>query len=192
LSLSADKESYQVGDSARVELPAVSEGRLLVSLENGARVLDHYWLPASGQAQTLDIPVTAEMAPNVYVHVALLQPHQRDNDRPIRLYGIVPLLVEDPATRLQPQIKAPKKVKPEESFIVQVSEKQGKAMTYTLALVDEGLLGLTNYRTPDPHGAFHRREALGCTDPGPVRYGGRRLRGRAGPVAGPGRRRWCR
>ena len=161
LSLSADKEGYQVGETARVELPAVSEGRLLVSLENGSRVLDHYWLPASGQAQTLEIPVTAEMAPNVYVHVALLQPHQRDNDRPIRLYGIVPLLVEDPATRLQPQISAPQKVKPEESFTVEVSEKQGKAMTYTLALVDEGLLGLTNYRTPDPHGAFYRREALG-------------------------------
>ncbi|WP_290537907.1 hypothetical protein [Alcanivorax sp.] len=96
-----------------------------MSLENGL-VLDHYWLPASGQAQTLEIPVTAEMAPNVYVHVALLQPHQRDNDRPIRLYGIVPLLVEDPATRLQPQISAPQKVKPEESFTVEVSEKQGK------------------------------------------------------------------
>lgn len=161
LSLTADREIYQVGDTARVELPAVTEGRLLVSLENGSRVLDHYWLPASGKAQTLDIPVTADMAPNVYVHVALLQPHQRDNDRPIRLYGIVPLLVEDPATRLQPQIQAPASVKPEQTFSVAVSEKQGRAMTYTLALVDEGLLGLTNFRTPDPHAAFYQREALG-------------------------------
>ncbi|WP_237738811.1 alpha-2-macroglobulin family protein [Alcanivorax hongdengensis] len=161
LSLSADKPRYQVGDTAHIELPSVASGRLLVSLETGSRVLDHYWLPATGQAQTLDIPVTAEMAPNVYVNVALLQPHQRDNDRPIRLYGVVPLLVDDPATRLTPQIKAPEQVKPGQTFSVAVSEKQGHAMTYTLAVVDEGLLGLTNFRTPDPHDAFYKREALG-------------------------------
>ncbi|MDX1803247.1 MAG: MG2 domain-containing protein [Alcanivorax sp.] len=161
LSLSADKPHYRVGDTAHIELPAVASGRLLVSLETGSQVLDHYWLAATGQPQTLDIPITAAMAPNVYVNVALLQPHQRNNDRPIRLYGVVPLLVEDPATRLTPQIQAPDKVKPGQRFRVDVSEKHGRAMTYTLAVVDEGLLGLTNYRTPDPHDAFYQREALG-------------------------------
>ena len=162
LSLSADQDRYAVGDTAHIQLPAVAKGRLLVSLETGSRVLDHYWLPANGEAQTLDIPITANMAPNVYVHVALLQPHSgRNNDRPIRLYGLVPLLVDDPNTRLAPQVSAPDKVKPEDTFTVKVSEKQGKPMTYTLALVDEGLLGLTNYQTPDPHDSFYRREALG-------------------------------
>ena len=161
LSLGADKERYQVGETARIELPAIAEGRLLVSLENGSEVLEQFWKPATGQAQTLEIPVTASMAPNVYVHVALLQPHQRANDRPIRLYGVVPLLVEDPATRLLPEIKAPDSVKPEETFAIKVRETQGRAMTYTLALVDEGLLGLTNFRTPNPHSAFYQREALG-------------------------------
>ncbi|KGD61158.1 hypothetical protein Y5S_03762 [Alcanivorax nanhaiticus] len=161
LSLGADKDRYQVGETARIELPAIAEGRLLVSLENGSAVLKQFWQPATGQAQTLEIPVRADMAPNVYVHVALLQPHQRDNDRPIRLYGVVPLLVDDPANQLTPQIDAPEKVKPEQTFTVEVTEKQGRAMTYTLALVDEGLLGLTNFRTPDPHDAFYRREALG-------------------------------
>ncbi|BAP13809.1 alpha-2-macroglobulin family N-terminal region [Alcanivorax sp. NBRC 101098] len=162
LSLSADQDRYAVGDIAHIELPAVAKGRLLVSLETGSRVLDHYWLEANGKAQTLDIPVTANMAPNVYVHVALLQPHSgRSNDRPIRLYGLVPLLVDDPNTRLNPQLSAPQKVKPEETFTVEVSEQQGKPMTYTLALVDEGLLGLTHYQTPNPHDSFYRREALG-------------------------------
>ncbi len=161
LSLAADKARYAVGETARIELPAMAEGRLLVSLESGSEVLQQYWKPATGEKQTLTIPVTADMAPNVYLHVALLQPHQRDNDRPIRLYGVLPLLVDDPATRLQPEIDAPATVKPEETFTVSVREQQGKPMTYTLALVDEGLLGLTNFRTPDPHQAFYQREALG-------------------------------
>ena len=134
--------------------------QLLVSLESGSEVLQQYWKPATGEKQTLTIPVTADMAPNVYLHVALLQPHQRDNDRPIRLYGVLPLLVDDPATRLQPEIDAPATVKPEETFTVSVREQQGKPMTYTLALVDEGLLGLTNFLTD--HQAFYNGKRWAC------------------------------
>ena len=164
LSLSTDRDHYQVGDTARVQVPVSGQGRLLVSLENGARVLDHYWLEAGeqGDTLTLEVPVTAAMAPNVYVHVALLQPHAgRDNDRPIRLYGIAPLLVDDPATRLMPDIRAESEVRPESTLSVAVSERRGRPMTYTLAVVDEGLLGITGFATPRPHQAFYQREALG-------------------------------
>lgn len=34
-------------------------------------------------------------------------------------------------------------------------------MTYTLAIVDDGLLDLTNFKTPDPWNEFYSREALG-------------------------------
>ena len=34
-------------------------------------------------------------------------------------------------------------------------------MTYTLAVVDEGLLDLTRFKTPDPYNAFYSKEALG-------------------------------
>src|SRR5690606_39442911 len=73
-----------------------------------------------------------------YVNVALLLPHQqRDSDAPMRLYGIVPLLVEDPATRLQPEIQVLDEVRPETEFTVTVSEKDQRAMTYTLARSEE-------------------------------------------------------
>ena len=45
------------------------------------------------------------MAPNVYVAVTMVQPHAgKDNDRPIRLYGVIPLKVTDPATKLAPVV----------------------------------------------------------------------------------------
>ena len=82
------------------------------------------------------------MAPNAYVSVTLLQAHQnKQNDRPIRLYGIIPLLVEDPATKLQPVLKAAEEWKPESTQTFSISEQSGRAMDYTLAVVDEGLLG---------------------------------------------------
>lgn len=44
----------------------------------------------------------------------------------------------------------PEVLRPETNFNVTVSEKSGKPMTYTLAIVDDGLLDLTNFKTPDP------------------------------------------
>src|SRR5690606_11711426 len=98
----------------------------------------------------------------VYANVALLLPHQeRVAEAPMRLYGIVPLLVENPTTRLIPQLEVAEKVRPEAEFTIKVSEQNQRAMTYTLAMVDEGLLGLTNFHAPDAHQYFYKREALG-------------------------------
>lgn len=55
----------------------------------------------------------------------------------------------------------PDELAPETSFTVKVKEKKGKKMTYTLAVVDEGLLDLTRFQTPDPWQHFYSREALG-------------------------------
>ena len=45
------------------------------------------------------------MAPNVYVAVTMVQPHAgKTNDRPIRLYGVIPLKVSDPQTKLAPVV----------------------------------------------------------------------------------------
>ena len=43
---------------------------------------------------------------------------------------------------------------------MKVSEAAGQAMTYTLAVVDEGILGLTNFKTPNPYGYFNSKQAL--------------------------------
>jgi hypothetical protein len=151
-----------VGETATLRLPESAQGRALVTVENGTAILESRWLePRPGQTK-FQIPVTAAMTPNVYVSVTLVQPHAgRSNDRPLRLYGVVPLLVSDPATRLAPRLKTADEWKPATKSAVEISEAQGRAMTYTLAVVDEGLLSLTNFRTPDLHAEFYRREALG-------------------------------
>jgi alpha-2-macroglobulin len=102
------------------------------------------------------------MMPNAYVHISLLQPHaQTANDLPARMYGIMPVLVEDPATRLQPVITMADVLEPEKPFTVSISEKNRQEMTFTIAVVEEGLLSLTRFKTPDPWEVFYAREALG-------------------------------
>ena len=164
LTLTADKTAYAVGERAVVYLPEAVQGRALVSLENGTSVLDKMWVSTVKGENRFEIPITAAMTPNVYVHVTLIQPHRdKTSDAPIRLYGAIPLLVEDPGTRLAPVLRVADEIRPKEKFRVEVRESGGRPMTYTLAVVDEGLLGLTRFTTPDLRKGFYAREALGVS-----------------------------
>jgi len=164
LTLTSDKEEYKVGDTAVIQLPETSQGRALLTLETGSRILEYRWIEAKPKANRVSIPITGDMAPNVYAAVTLVQPHaNKGNDRPIRLYGVIPLKVSDPATKIAPLITTAHEWKPQSKASVQVAEAAGRPMNYTLAIVDEGLLGLTNFRTPNLHGEFYKREALGVT-----------------------------
>ena len=163
LAFSLNKDSYEIEETATAIIPAAAGGRALVSIENGSTVLRQEWIEVSNGGDTkYTFKITPEMTPNVYLHISLLQPHaQTVNDLPIRMYGVVPVFVTNSQTVLQPQIQMPEVLRPETNFNVTVSEKTGKPMTYTLAIVDDGLLDLTNFKTPDPWNDFYSREALG-------------------------------
>lgn len=157
----ADKE-VEVGEEVRLEIPTSKGGRAMVSLETGSRVLKTEWVEPQGDTTAYTFKATPDMAPSVYAHVTLIQPHAEvGNDLPVRLYGVVPIEVVDPNTKLEPTITTADTLEPEATARIQVAEAKGQPMTYTLAVVDEGLLGLTRFRTPDLWGAFYQREALG-------------------------------
>lgn len=162
LMLSTDKKEYGVGENIELSFPSSAGGRALVSLENGSHVVSTLWAETKKGETRISIPVTPQMAPNVYLNVTLLQPHANTkNDSPIRMYGIVPVSVIDKNTILKPVISMPDELKPEQSFTLRVSEATGKRMTYTVAIVDDGLLDLTRFKTPDAWESFYVREALG-------------------------------
>ncbi len=162
LVFSSDKEKYNVGEKAIISFPSSEGSRALISLENGSQVVQTLWAKTKKGETQVEIPITPKMAPNVYIHITLLQPHaSTKNDSPIRLYGIIPIEVIDKNTVLEPQIAMPEVLKPEQKTTVKVSEKNGKAMTYTIAIVDEGLLDLTRFKTPNAWNSFYSREALG-------------------------------
>ncbi|MFZ4058382.1 MAG: alpha-2-macroglobulin family protein [Ferruginibacter sp.] len=162
LSFTSSKEKYAVGEEIALSIPSSNTGRILVSLENGSRVIQSFWKSVTPGQTQVKFKATAEMSPNIYATVSLLQPHaQTINDLPIRMYGSIPILVEDKATILHPVLNMPASIRPEQQVSFTVSEQQGKAMTYSVAIVDEGLLDLTRFKTPDPHSAFYAREALG-------------------------------
>jgi uncharacterized protein YfaS (alpha-2-macroglobulin family) len=163
LNFSADKRSYIVGDEVKITLGKGGDGRALVSLENGSRSLKQWWVETKhGEATLINFKVTEDLAPNFYVHITLLQHHsQTINDLPIRMYGVIPIMVENPKNELKPTISMPDVLQSEKEFTIVVGEANKQEMIYTLAIVDEGLLDINNFKTPNPHAEFNVREALG-------------------------------
>ena len=150
------------GEQIVVTFPSVKGSRAIISIENGTRVLLTTEHVCNDGQTTVKLAVTSDMQPNAYIYITLLQPHGvTKNDLPIRMYGVVPFTVTSPESHLAPIIHMADEVKPEAPCHVMVSEKNGREMAYTLAIVDEGLLDLTRFRTPDPWQAFNAREALG-------------------------------
>ncbi|MCH8566750.1 MAG: hypothetical protein LAT67_00745 [Balneolales bacterium] len=162
LVLETDQETYRPGDNLNLSFNGVEGGKALITTETAGRVIDWKWVDTQAGENKAAIRITEEMRPNVYVSVHLLQPHgQSSNDLPVRMFGIVPVTVQADDAMLKPVARVPEQVRPGDEMTIQISEDSGRAMTYTIMVVDEGLLNLTNFRTPDPFSAFNRRRALG-------------------------------
>ena len=164
LVLRPDRAQYAPGESAQVRFMAPATGAVLVAVEQGRQILSAAWHPLGGAAgpDTLSIPITQAMVPGAYVSVALLQPHaQRTNDRPMRLYGVLPLEVVDATSQRSLQLEIPGQLKPDAPFSVGIQTADNGPTQFTVAVVDEGLLALTDFTTPDPWQTFFAKVRLG-------------------------------
>lgn len=160
LALITDKKQYNTEETAQVSFASSAGSRALVTVEKNGEIVSQQWLTTTKGTTVYKLKLTESMTPNVYVHITLLQQHlQTANSLPIRLYGIVPIMIDNPATTLSPLITTPSVYAPNEKAVVSISEQNGKPMTFTLAIVDEGLLGLTNYHGPELRREFYKKEA---------------------------------
>jgi alpha-2-macroglobulin len=118
-------------------------------------------LKPSATRSAYHFDVTNEMIPNVYVDITYVQGREKkNNDLPLRLYGVIPVYVEDKNIKLLPRIVMPNQIKPNENFSIEVSEELSREMAYQIFIVDEGLLNLTRFKTPDPYNDIMSKEAL--------------------------------
>ena len=161
LMLRTSSESYKVGKTITAMFPANDDAKAIVTVETADKVLQHMYLSNLGTDAKVEIKATKEMIPNVYIYVSLIQPHNANNGMPVRMYGVIPVKVEDTDMHLNPVVAAPDMANTKKTIQVKVSEEKGRPMTYTLAVVDEGILGLTNYKTPAPYEYFNSKQALG-------------------------------
>jgi uncharacterized protein YfaS (alpha-2-macroglobulin family) len=161
LNFKADKESYKIGEKATLYLPGSASGQYQICIIKENKIIKHYQIPAQKDRTSFSFDIEDQMEPNVYADVSLIQPVKNmANDLPVRMFGVIPIMVQNDNRKLQPGIQMAESIKPDQEFEIEVNEAAGKEMAYQLFVVDEGLLNLTRFKTPNPYDFFLQKEAM--------------------------------
>ena len=160
LNISADKEKYNIGDVAKVKYTGSVGSKALISIEKDGKIIKEYWKTLTEKDNEENIVIERDMFPNAYVNISVFQKYvDKQNDRPLRLYGSVPLMVDDRNRMLTLQVDTKTEVLPGGDLKIKLSNKENKKMYYEVFLVDEGILRMTNYKKPDPYKFFYEKRA---------------------------------
>ncbi|WP_460968900.1 alpha-2-macroglobulin family protein [Spirosoma migulaei] len=155
--MTLDKPTYQTGDKAKVLFKAPFDGKLLVTVERN-QVLEQHWLTTSNKSAEWSFSVGSEHLPNVYVTATLIRAIDNTNLPLTVAHGFAPVSVQDADTKLPVTITAVTQSRSKTKQTIRV--KTAGNSQVTVAVVDEGILQLKNFKTPDPHGFFYQKRAL--------------------------------
>ncbi len=163
LDMTLDKKAYRSGDKAKLTVKPPFPGKLLLTIER-EKVVSYQTIMVNENSATLTIPVQDIYAPNVYLSAMLLRSTKSlKKDETARAYGIIPLKIDAEQHRLNVEIDAPERIRPNREVDINIrvnGGNQGQSYRVSIAAVDEGILQLTRRRTPDPHHRFYQQRRL--------------------------------
>ena len=157
IEIELDKNTYEPGGKVKALFKTPFSGKMLVTLETD-RVLSHQYVDVSSRNAQIELPLTEEHVPNVYLTATLIKPHDV-SDIPLTVaHGFRSVSVEEKSRKIAVEIVADEKVR--SSGMQQVKVKAEPNSYVTLAAVDNGVLQVSNFKTPDPYGFFYSKKAL--------------------------------
>lgn len=167
----ADKGTYDVGETARLLVQSpFPEAEAWVTVER-AGIMREQRVRLKGTATPIEVEITEDMIPNAFVSVVLARGRvdrpgkPGDPGRPSFRVGYRELRVVKAAKRLAVELEPDTAEKrPGDALAVEVTVTDrsgaGAEAEVTLWAVDEGVLSLTGYQTPDPIAALYRPRGL--------------------------------
>lgn len=167
LVLKQNKNSYKPGEKARISLQSPYETAFALVTVEREGVLDTGMYIVKGGADYVEVPIKASYLPNVYVGVTLVRGRSAapvdtkgvDLGKPQGKVGYVNLNVEPDSKRIAVTVKPAKEsYQPGEEVALKLTTKAaGKAVPSEVVVmaVDEGILALTGYKTPDAFSYYY-------------------------------------
>ncbi len=161
VDVAADRQAYAPGESARIRVQAPFAGLASVAVLTDRLVsVREVAVPAGGTE--ISVPIDAAWGAGAHVAVTVFRPGEARAGHPGRALGLAWLQV-DPASRaLTVAIEGATRITPRQRITIpiRVTGSAGDARL-TLAAVDEGILRLTRFGTPDPLAHYTGRRRLG-------------------------------
>ncbi len=155
-----DKKQYQPGDEATILFTTPFSGKMLVSFERD-KIYDYKIIDVKNKSAELKIEIAEEYLPNIYVSATLFKEHSEKSETPFLVgHGYKSITVEQKTNRLPLKITAPSKIEPRTKQRIKIKSLPEKDIYVTLAVVDEGILQLNNYATPDAYSYMYAKRPL--------------------------------
>ncbi len=160
IEIVTDKENYQPGEKAKVLFTTPFSGKMLVTLERNGVYYSEY-VNVENRTAEMTIPITDEYLPNVFISATLFKKHNPDKSTPFFVgHGYASVKVDNPDNQLPVEIICESQIKPNTTQKVIVKSSPNKDIHLTLAAVDEGILSIKNYKSPNPYNYFYTKRAL--------------------------------
>lgn len=160
VDISLDKESYSKGETVKALFKAPFNGRLLVTVETD-KVVQYRYVDVTNRSATVDLKVDEAFLPNAYISATLFKPHGV-SDMPLTVaHGYQNIKVTDADKQMKVAISAGSQVRSRTRQRVVV--KAAPNAMVSLAAVDNGVLAVSNFKTPDPYQYFFAQRALGVS-----------------------------
>jgi alpha-2-macroglobulin len=164
IPVAADKPSYRPGETAHVQIKPTASGKALVVVA-GDKVFSSKTIDAPAGGTSVDITVSADWGPGAYVLVTDYTPlNGATGHEPVRAIGLAWLQVDNADRTLTVNLGGPQRILPRQKITIPVSIKglaDGEQAWLTLAAVDEGILQLTNFESPNPNDYYFAKRSLG-------------------------------
>lgn len=158
IELGLDKQAYAIGDQARLVIKAPFKGKALITISKD-EVISVKSIELTDSTQEIPISIDESFAPNAYCAITVIKPVISDEQWVShRAYGIIPITLDNSAHKLNIDIKAPSQAAPKDTIKVDIDVKSANPTELSVALVDEGILRLTGFKTPDPFDFFYGRK----------------------------------
>lgn len=157
IKVTLDKPAYTIGEEALVRIESPFDGKGIVVIQ-GDDIQQMLPVEVKDKVGEVRVPVTRDQFPNVWVEVTVIHAVKTDQKQvyPFSSFAMANLAVNDPARQLTVALPTlPVEVRPagDAAFEIQVSDAAGlpAEAEVTLAAVDEGIHGITGYKSPDPY-----------------------------------------
>lgn len=158
LQIKLDKTSYAPGETIQISLRAPYTGAGLITIERD-RVYAHAWFKTNASSSVQTITVPKELEGNGYINVQFVRdPNSPEVFMSPLSSGAAPFSVALDARKLKPSLKAPALIEPGQTLKMRFSA--GEPTRAVVFAVDEGILQVARYKTPDPLGHFFQKRSL--------------------------------
>jgi uncharacterized protein YfaS (alpha-2-macroglobulin family) len=157
IDIEADKTFYNSGETAKVLFKTPFSGKMLVTMETD-RVVSYQYVNVDKRSASIDLKLTPDHLPNVYITATLIKAHDVSEIPLTVAHGYQSIRVEEKSRKMDVQIIAREAVRSRTHQKVTV---KAAANSYvTLAAVDNGVLQVSDFKTPDPYNYFYAKKAL--------------------------------